>query len=155
MSNAPTMRRMFGSSSTIRTLGIVRSGLRRRCVGARQALEDLLLLRHELRREALGFGDALDFDRHRVDGLLDSFEPRRDLRRWRRRKLRAALKSLADHPNERYPEGDDPDHEEERRGDVLRPWWNVLEKNRSGDHERCTGIWSAFARSESSFVVNR
>src|SRR5262249_23598637 len=113
MSSAPTMRRMFGSSSTIRTLGTVRSRLRRRRVGAWQTLEHLLLLHHELRREPVGFGDALDCYCHRVDGLLDPLEPRRDLRRWRRWKLRSPLKALADHPNDGNPERDHADHQEE------------------------------------------
>src|SRR5689334_637387 len=58
------MRRIFGSSSTMRTLGI----------SATAAARQRTRFGHQLREISLRLGDPLDLDRDRFDRLLDAFE---------------------------------------------------------------------------------
>src|SRR5687768_11176756 len=72
--SAPTMRRIFGSSSTIRTLGTlwVRRTCRRR--RSRRQCGRVPNFGQKLRRKALAFRYPLDFDGYGIDRLFHSLE---------------------------------------------------------------------------------
>src|ERR1035437_3516152 len=100
VSSALTIRRMFGSSSMIRTDGITRrkpeagsrksedrtSTLRASSMLHRRKLRELTAVGQYPRDESLAFGNPLDFDRDALYRALDAFEALGDVGRNRGRR---------------------------------------------------------------------
>src|SRR5689334_794623 len=106
--SAPTIRRIFGSSSTISTLGIATL-----CVCRQRPW-----LRHDLCEIALRLRDALHLDRHRLDGLLDSLESILDICRERRRHRGSIHEASRECLQQRNAQCDDGNRYEERLDDL-------------------------------------
>jgi hypothetical protein len=87
------------------------------------------------RREALSFGDALDFDGDRIDGLLDALEALASFRVRPSRRQASPIESSRPRSREREADGDERAHREERDGDDDRSfrdlwlpretWWEL------------------------------